>query len=42
MWLQISLTGIAGIYGPGYAERRAERIKETYGIDVPTSQVPAS
>ena len=25
----------AGIYGPGYRERRAERIKETYGIDVP-------
>ncbi|KAA8649812.1 hypothetical protein EYZ11_005499 [Aspergillus tanneri] len=31
-----------GIYGPGYAERRRERIKEAYGIDVPTSAVPAS
>lgn len=27
-----------GIYGPGYEERRAERIKEKYGIDV--SNVP--
>jgi hypothetical protein len=25
-----------GIYGPGYQERRAERIKEKYGIEVPT------
>ncbi|KAI9738362.1 MAG: hypothetical protein M1834_008865 [Cirrosporium novae-zelandiae] len=25
-----------GIMGPGYAERRAKRIKENYGIDVPT------
>ncbi|EME77968.1 uncharacterized protein MYCFIDRAFT_33688 [Pseudocercospora fijiensis CIRAD86] len=24
-----------GIYGPGYEQRRAERIKERYGIDVP-------
>ncbi|MCJ1356940.1 MAG: hypothetical protein MMC33_006936 [Icmadophila ericetorum] len=24
-----------GVYGPGYAERRAARIKENYGIDVP-------
>ncbi|KAK4910577.1 hypothetical protein LTR66_017424 [Elasticomyces elasticus] len=24
-----------GIYGPGYEERRAQRIKEAYGIDVP-------
>lgn len=31
-----------GIYGPGYAERRAERLKETYGIEVPTSAAPAS
>lgn len=29
-----SLMG-TGIYGPGYAERRAQRIKEHYGIDVP-------
>jgi len=27
----------SGIYGPGYRERRAERIKENYGIDVPRS-----
>jgi hypothetical protein len=25
---------ITGIYGPGYEERRRERIKERYGIDV--------
>ncbi|PYH89923.1 NADH-ubiquinone oxidoreductase [Aspergillus ellipticus CBS 707.79] len=31
-----------GIYAPGYAERRGERIKEAYGIEVPTSPVPAS
>ncbi|PYI15736.1 NADH-ubiquinone oxidoreductase [Aspergillus japonicus CBS 114.51] len=31
-----------GIYGPGYAERRRERIKEAYGIDVATSSAPAS
>ncbi|KAJ9620993.1 hypothetical protein H2203_007580 [Taxawa tesnikishii (nom. ined.)] len=30
-----------GIYAPGYAERRAERLKERYGIDVP-APVPAS
>lgn len=24
-----------GIYAPGYEERRAQRIKEAYGIDVP-------
>ena len=26
---------VLGIYGPGYDERRRERIKEKYGIDVP-------
>ncbi|MCJ1299025.1 hypothetical protein MMC08_001816 [Hypocenomyce scalaris] len=26
-----------GIYGPGYEERRRERIKQNYGIDVPAS-----
>ncbi|PWY88488.1 NADH-ubiquinone oxidoreductase 213 kDa subunit [Aspergillus heteromorphus CBS 117.55] len=31
-----------GIYAPGYAERRSERIKEAYGIEVPTSPAPAS
>lgn len=31
-----------GIYGPGYEERRRQRIKEAYGIEVPTSPVPAS
>ena len=25
----------AGIYGPGYEERRRQRLKENYGIDVP-------
>ena len=25
----------AGITAPGYEQRRAERIKEAYGIDVP-------
>lgn len=29
--------GVPGIYGPGYAERRRERIKQNYGIDVPAS-----
>ena len=29
-----------GIYAPGYPERRAERIKEAYGIDV-TNPRPA-
>ncbi|KAJ5570526.1 NADH-ubiquinone oxidoreductase [Penicillium hispanicum] len=33
---------IAGIYGQNYEERRAERIKEAYGIEVPQSPVPAS
>lgn len=33
---------ILGITGPNYEERRRERIKETYGIEVPTSPVPAS
>ncbi|KAJ5476561.1 hypothetical protein N7475_002290 [Penicillium sp. IBT 31633x] len=31
-----------GIYGPNYEERRRDRIKEAYGIEVPTSPVPAS
>ncbi|KAH0842186.1 hypothetical protein FOPE_07731 [Fonsecaea pedrosoi] len=26
---------VSGIYGPGYEERRKQRIKERYGIDVP-------
>ncbi|KAF2096482.1 NADH-ubiquinone oxidoreductase 213 kDa subunit [Rhizodiscina lignyota] len=30
-----------GVYGPGYEERRAERIKERYGIDVPIGKQPA-
>ena len=33
---------ILGITGPNYEERRRERIKESYGIEVPTSPVPAS
>ena len=36
------LTSMLGIYAPGYAERRRERIKRNYGIDVPVSQPPAS
>ncbi|KAJ5172903.1 hypothetical protein N7492_005496 [Penicillium capsulatum] len=31
-----------GIYGENYPERRRERIKETYGVEVPTSPVSAS
>ncbi|KAI9703980.1 MAG: hypothetical protein M1820_005762 [Bogoriella megaspora] len=30
-----------GIYGPGYEERRRQRIKENYGIDVPPANTPA-
>ena len=33
--------GCAGIYGPGYAERRRERLKQRYGIDVPETSVSA-
>lgn len=29
---------ILGVYAPGYAERRAERIRENYGIDVTNPQ----
>ncbi|MCJ1338496.1 hypothetical protein MMC09_003784 [Bachmanniomyces sp. S44760] len=29
-----------GIYGPGYEERRRERIKQNYGIDVPVYTQP--
>jgi len=29
-----SLTA-TGIYGPGYAERRAQRLKDRYGFEVP-------
>lgn len=28
------LTHDTGIYGPGYEERRTERLKEKYGIEV--------
>ncbi|MCJ1296137.1 hypothetical protein MMC34_007702 [Xylographa carneopallida] len=28
-----------GIYGPGYEERRRERIKQNYGIDVPAQSM---
>ncbi|KAL1864932.1 hypothetical protein Plec18167_009603 [Paecilomyces lecythidis] len=31
-----------GIYAPGYAERRRERIKQAYGIEVPATAPPAS
>ncbi|KAF2859579.1 NADH-ubiquinone oxidoreductase 213 kDa subunit [Piedraia hortae CBS 480.64] len=27
-----------GIYGPGYEERRAQRLKDAYGVSVPTTQ----
>jgi hypothetical protein len=30
-----------GIYPPGYAERRRQRIKDRYGIDVPVGPQPA-
>lgn len=26
---------VTGIYAPGYDERRRERLKEKYGLDVP-------
>lgn len=35
--LQPNLT-IAGIYAPGYEERRRQRLLEKYGIDVKASQ----
>ncbi|EMD00194.1 hypothetical protein BAUCODRAFT_572453 [Baudoinia panamericana UAMH 10762] len=31
-----------GVYGPGYEERRAQRIKDAYGIDVPRRGVEAA
>ena len=31
---------VLGVYAPGYTERRVERIKEAYGIDV-TNPTPA-
>lgn len=34
------LTCGVGVYAPGYTERRAQRIKEAYGIDV-TAPAPA-
>lgn len=39
-WLTSQIS--VGIHGPNYEERRRERIKEAYGIEVPTSPVPAS
>ncbi|WPG98038.1 Hypothetical protein R9X50_00082200 [Acrodontium crateriforme] len=30
-----------GIYGPGYEERRAQRIKDAYGIEVPANRPTA-
>jgi hypothetical protein len=38
----VNQVSILGIYAPGYAERRRERIKRNYGIDVSVSQPPAS
>jgi LDH2 family malate/lactate/ureidoglycolate dehydrogenase len=34
VWRSSSLTGGSGIYGPGYEERRKQRIKERYGIEI--------
>jgi hypothetical protein len=28
---------VAGIFGPGYQERRAERLQQNYGIEVPSA-----
>ena len=36
------LTCRAGIYGPGYDERRRERIKTRYGIDVTAHTTPTA
>lgn len=36
-----SLLTDAGIYGPGYEERRRQRILEKYGIDVKEAQAQA-
>lgn len=33
--LEVLILTIKGIYAPGYEERRRERIKQNYGIDVP-------
>ena len=33
----LSLISTTGVYGPGYDDRRRERIKQNYGIDVPTT-----
>ncbi|KAL8693996.1 MAG: hypothetical protein Q9218_001295 [Villophora microphyllina] len=33
---------MTGVYGPGYQERRRERLKQHYGIDVPATLPPAS
>lgn len=32
--LTVELTALSGIYGPGYDQRRKQRIKERYGIDI--------
>lgn len=31
----VQVLTLSGIYAPGYAERRAERLKEKYNFDVP-------
>lgn len=35
------LTHVTGIRAPGYEERRAQRLKERYGFDVPAPQSAA-
>lgn len=37
-WLHCANIRVTGIYGPGYDERRRERIKQRYGVDVPPAQ----
>lgn len=34
---ELTVCCLLGIYAPGYEERRAQRIKEAYGIDVPSA-----
>jgi hypothetical protein len=34
VWYSL-LIFVSGIYGPGYEERRKQRLKENYGIEVP-------
>lgn len=40
--LQFADARTIGIYGPGFEERRRERIKKTYGWDLPVTHPSAS